>query len=217
MALPSAIGYCKVTGTFTTAGINSTADGSENVSEPLAGLTVTFTTSLRPSSIVRNTTAGSERVIAIKPIICYTDASGRIIGSDSLVGVSIPASNDPNVSPTGWTYTVAVVGPDFPKVEFSMIAPTGGSVDLSQDVSVPPSPGEAVVAWQDAVSQALAAVAEAEAARDVAYTLSTSYVRLDQVGIGIDTDGVPYYSNGLAYQDARPILVDTDGVPYVTI
>jgi hypothetical protein len=33
--------------------------------------------------------------------------------------------------------------------------------------------------------------------------------------IGLDADGVPYFSDTLAFTDAVPVLTDTDGVPYI--
>ncbi len=33
--------------------------------------------------------------------------------------------------------------------------------------------------------------------------------------IGVDVDGVPYFSTGLSFDEAVPLLLDTDGVPYI--
>ncbi len=42
-------------------------------------------------------------------------------------------------------------------------------------------------------------------------------LRITATHVGIDTDGVPYFSEELAFSDAVPVIADTDGVPYVEV
>ncbi|MGO4186344.1 hypothetical protein [Pseudarthrobacter sp. TAF60_1] len=37
---------------------------------------------------------------------------------------------------------------------------------------------------------------------------------MSQAQAGVDTDGVPYFADGLAFSQAVPVLTDTDSVPY---
>jgi hypothetical protein len=41
-----------------------------------------------------------------------------------------------------------------------------------------------------------------------------NFVPKGSTQVGLDTDGVPYFSDALAFTDAVPVLTDTDGVPY---
>ncbi|WP_433858229.1 hypothetical protein [Streptomyces kronopolitis] len=40
------------------------------------------------------------------PVVCSLDESGRLIDADGNIGVRLPATDSPNMNPTGWTYTV---------------------------------------------------------------------------------------------------------------
>jgi hypothetical protein len=40
------------------------------------------------------------------PVVCTLDESGRLIDADGNVGVRLPATDAPDMNPTGWTYTV---------------------------------------------------------------------------------------------------------------
>jgi hypothetical protein len=44
--------------------------------------------------------------------------------------------------------------------------------------------------------------------------LNATYVPRSSSQIGLDTDGVPYFSSALDFASAVPVLTDTDGVPY---
>lgn len=48
-----------------------------------------------------------------------------------------------------------------------------------------------------------------------ATALNATYVPRASSQIGVDTDGVPYFSNALDFASAVPVLTDTDGVPYI--
>lgn len=40
------------------------------------------------------------------PVVCSLDESGRLIDADGNIGVRLPATDAPNMNPSGWTYTV---------------------------------------------------------------------------------------------------------------
>jgi hypothetical protein len=40
------------------------------------------------------------------PVVCTLDESGRLIDADGNVGVRLPATDSPDMNPSGWTYTV---------------------------------------------------------------------------------------------------------------
>lgn len=66
------------------------------------------------------------------------------LDSSGTFTTTLPAGNDPDVSPISFTYTATIVGPagertDFPSYTF--VLPVGQTVDLDQVTVVPPSSG----------------------------------------------------------------------------
>ncbi|WP_328950468.1 hypothetical protein OG778_23865 [Streptomyces sp. NBC_00184] len=69
------------------------------------------------------------------PVVCTLDESGRMIDADGNIGVRLPATDSPDMNPTGWTYTVkenltGVVGAR----TYSMVLPKdtpNNSIDLA--------------------------------------------------------------------------------------
>lgn len=45
--------------------------------------------------------------------------------------------------------------------------------------------------------------------------LASTFVTREQTMIGVDPDGVPFFADGLTYQEAYPIRTDPDGIPYI--
>lgn len=167
MALPANVNFCYVTARFIRAVADGVDGGFEPDGIPLSGLTVRFASSLAPA-VVRNTAISPPVTIVIDPITCTTDADGVLLGPAGGSGVMLVASNDADLSPNGWTYSVTVSGPSFPSISFSFTAPVGGTIDLSTVIPVPSSPGTEIAAWQAVVSQVTAARDQAIAAAEEA-------------------------------------------------
>jgi Right handed beta helix region/Periplasmic copper-binding protein (NosD) len=97
--------------------------------QPLAG-TVTFTPA--PAAVLVPT----QQVIVLPAPRVVTLVAGAF-------DVVLPATDDPDGNPTGWTYTVAEGVPG--GRSYAIEAPRGVSQDLSQVAPVPSSAGDAVV------------------------------------------------------------------------
>lgn len=137
MALPSNLSYCLVTGRFLRA-VGDGGDGDE-LPEGIAvsGLSIKFSSDVE---VLKNPTESV--TILVSPITCTTDASGYLIGPDgSSAGVYLIATDDPDLDPINWTWTVTLSGTDVPPIKFSFAAPSGGTVDLTTLIPVPASPG----------------------------------------------------------------------------
>jgi len=178
MALPSSVGFFEITGKF----IIGTGDGSDPDRDPdaipAAGLQFVFTPNLKPP-IVK---IPSHKITAtIDPVTAATDASGVLVGPDGLPGVRLIASDDPDVIPNGWTWSVTVSGGGFPTARTTFVASAGESRDFSEIVEVPESPGNAAQIWEAVASQAVSAAVEAAEAKDAAVAAAGS-VRRDAPG-----------------------------------
>lgn len=169
MALPSNVGYTTIKGRFIRAILDGVDVDREPDGVPISGLTITFTANLSPA-IVRNSSATPPVTILIDPITATTNLDGVLVGADNVEDIVIVASNDPDLTPTGWTYKVRMSGPSIAPVVFDFIAPAGETIDLSSVVPVPPSPGSDVRAWQAAVADTLANKIETEALKEAAGT-----------------------------------------------
>ena len=189
MALPANVGFCFVHGRFIRAILDGNDSDRDPDGVPITNLTLTFRADLeRP--VVRNLTATPPVVIAVDPIVVKTNTDGDLVGSDDAGGIYLVASNDADLDPHGWTYTVSIVGPTFPKQTVTFVAPEGGDVDLATVIEVPASPGSALLAWQAAVAQTQANVATAEAARAAAVAAAASISKGTPNGVaGLDGGG----------------------------
>lgn len=168
MALPTNVEFCEVTGRFLRAVLDSTDPDRDPEGVPLEGLRVTFTAGISPA-LVRNVSAVPPVMIVVDPIVVFTDADGVLVDADGTAGVFLVASDDPDLDPSGWTYSVDVRNTAGATItRFSFVAPSGGSVDLATVVPVPASPGEDLPAWVAAVAETEENVAEAEAAASAA-------------------------------------------------
>lgn len=114
----------------------------------------------------------------------------------------VPATDDPDITPTGGTYTIREVLKRGAGKSITIEVPlsaAGSGIDLTRAIPTGPSAGTAM----DPVE------------RSELNDMFTDVVRSNQVGVGYDDDGILYYSNSMAFADAVPILLDEDGVPYV--
>src|SRR5690606_725734 len=122
MALPANVGTGRVVGRFL-----RTVDGMRMDGPPLAGLTVTFTPSVRR---VRNATAEPPVVIVLDPVTAVTNAEGVLsIEGYAQPGVTLVATDDADIDPSGFTWLVAARGPGVDPFQFHIEVPQGATVD----------------------------------------------------------------------------------------
>lgn len=158
-SLPSNLSYTKIVGRFLRA-VTDTTDDPDAYPDGVAmeGLLITFSSDANPPR-VRTAASVPPTTIVIGDVQVTTNSDGDIVSPDGSLGVYLVASDDPDMQPTGWTYTCTIQGPDFVTASFSFIAPSGGELDLTTLVPMPSNPGAEILLWQQVV-------AEAEAARD---------------------------------------------------
>lgn len=202
MALPSNVGFGKVTGTF----LRVTGDGSDVGSNPdgvpLAGLTVQFSASV---TRVKNVSADPPVTIIIDVVTCTTDDNGVLIDPMGNEGVWLVASTNPDLDPTGWTWTATISSGTVARFSTTFSLDEGQTLDLASLIPVPSSPGTELAAWQQVVAQitgdvvggvqslvdeasasasaAAVSATEAEAARDEAETFSATTVTLQDAAV----------------------------------
>ena len=116
---PTNWGGATITGTY--VGLDGT---------PFVG-TVTFTPA--PPSILD---ASTMTVIIPATLTATLDVNGHF-------SITVPATDDPDINPTGWTYQVSenFVGGR----KYSIFAPLGTTVDLSAVAPVPPADGTPII------------------------------------------------------------------------
>jgi hypothetical protein len=153
---------CTVRGRY---GTSATVEGQSSPQfTPYVGMRVTFTPAY---PFVTNTAATpSPIVIATAPRTFVTDSEGYI--SDPYAGntrnCQLIASDDPDITPTGWKYLVTFQGPGATNFRpFRTPAPSGAVVDMAiitpQRVSTGNTPTSAEIAAANAAASAAAAQA----------------------------------------------------------
>lgn len=122
MALPTNVGYGTVAGKF----IDSTGS-------PLAG-SVAFTPS--PTKFINTGASGGPVTILPKPIVATL--------TDGQFSIELVATDDPDLNPSNWTYSVEfkLEGATLPR--FDIDVPEGASIDLSEVAPVSPSNGATI-------------------------------------------------------------------------
>lgn len=165
MALPSNVGFGKVTGAF----LRATGDGSDADSDPdgvpLAGLTVKFSASVMR---VKDTSADPPVTIIVDTVTCTTDDSGVLIDPMGNAGVWLVASTDPDLDPTGWTWTATISASTIPSFSTTFSLDVGQTLDLASLIPVPSNPGTQLAAWQAVVAQITGDVGGAQSLVDAA-------------------------------------------------
>lgn len=140
MVLPSNVSYGTVTGTFLQAVADSTDAGRDPDGLPVTDLQVKFTAYVSPA-VIRDTSSTPPTMIVVQPIIASVDAGGQLIGADGQPGVTLLASTNPAISPTGWTWQVTLSSATFPALTFAFLLDPGATVDLATVTPVAPSSG----------------------------------------------------------------------------
>lgn len=121
MPLPVNVSVCTITGKFVNA------DGT-----PTEGTVVFVPTPL----VILDVAAIPPTTIMGTPISVELDVNGAIP-----VGTTIPATDDPDLSPVDWTYKVIFSSAYYKPENFFMNAPGGTTVDLTGVLPIPESPG----------------------------------------------------------------------------
>jgi len=152
LALPTNISYGTVVGQF----LASLQDGSDpdKLPEgvPMKG-TITFIAS--PTYVLDYTAVPNPVTILKTPIVCQLDSQGYVcspyVAADSPLspGVTLIATDDPDILPLGWTWTVmyALVDPQGRQVNLPnqiISVPTGTTVDLTTAMNIATSNGTVI-------------------------------------------------------------------------
>lgn len=139
--LPENMGYGQVTARF----LLTVADGPDEGRMPdgkAATGKITFTAA---PDWMTNITADPPVVIIPKPIECFLDPQGYLIDPEGARGVWLPATDDEDLDPVGWTYMVQVALEGVPRRSFSIAVPEGTTRDLAKLTPVASSTGNAIV------------------------------------------------------------------------
>lgn len=177
MALPTNVDTGRVEGRFI-VGVVDGPDGDLDPDGIPAQGTVTFTASV---PYLPNPFAAPSPVTILKaPIIGVLDAEGYLCTPDpadpskpGYRGLRLIATDDPDLSVTGWTWTVTynfqrVSGTALSIASHSMALPSGSTVDLTTVVKVPSSNGIGIEQAEALAAQAAQAAAEAASQVDTA-------------------------------------------------
>ena len=147
MSLPANVGFGRVTGRLIRAILYSPIDpNTEPDGVPIEGAKVTFTASVNR---VVNRTATPPVSIFIDPVTVVTNSDGILVSPDGTEGVTLVASDDADLDPSGWTYKVTITAPSISAaLSWSIMVPEGSVQDLATAIPVPANPGTAVVEWK---------------------------------------------------------------------
>lgn len=115
------------------------------------------------------------------------DGKVSTVNSDGSVseGIIVPATDDPNLNPTDFTYSVKISTTGF-QTSFNIKAPSGSTIDLALASPIPSSGGTATVVDGDTANRAEAAATRAEAAADAAEDWTPEF---NWVGTGLSVNG----------------------------
>ena len=198
MTLPANVDTGLVTGRFLVGVIDGPDPDDEPDGLPAQG-TITFTASV---PYLPNPTADPAPVTILKaPIIGILDSDGYLCvrkpdGTAGARGVRLVATDDPDLSVQGWTWTVTYafepVNGVRPQIaSHSMALPGDATVDLTTVVRVPSSTGIGVEQAEALAAAAAAAASRAEAAATAAAAATlphTSVVEHGAQGDGATDD-----------------------------
>ena len=146
MSLPANVGFGRVTGRLIRAILDGPIDpDTEPDGVPIEGAKVTFTASVNR---VVNRTATPPVSIFIDPVTVMTNSDGILVSPDGTEGVTLVASDDADLDPSGWTYKVTMTAPSISALSWSITVPEGSVQDLATAIPVPANPGTAVVEWK---------------------------------------------------------------------
>ena len=186
MALPANVGFGRVKGRLIRAILDSPSDADTDPDGvPIEGAKVTFTASVNR---VVNRTATPPVSIFIDPVTVVTNADGILVSPDGTEGVTLVASDDADLDPSGWTYKVTMTAPSISTLSWSIAVPEGSIQDLATAIPVPANPGTAVVEWQRLRDEVLG---YRDDAREAAESAAESAQQVKDGAITATLGGVP--------------------------
>ena len=189
MGLPANVGFGRVTGRLIRAILDGPSDADTDPDGvPIEGAKVTFTASVNR---VVNRTATPPVSIFIDPVTVVTNSDGILVSPNGTEGVTLVASDDADLDPSGWTYKVTMAAPSISTLSWSFVMPEGETLDLATMVPVPTAPGVEVSRW-------LAAVTDVFAARDTALEQIAAAVAAipDKPETPVDATVAPFIVDG---------------------
>jgi hypothetical protein len=143
MALPTNVNFGTVVGQFLLA----YADGSDTDQQP-DGVPAKGSIFFRPSPLKILDGSSTPNPVTILPAVveCVLDESGYLLGGDATRGVRLVATDDPDLNPLNWTWTVEFRLSDqddipVPLPSFSISLPLDTTVDLTTASPVPTANG----------------------------------------------------------------------------
>ena len=186
MSLPANVGFGRVTGRLIRAVLDGPSDpDTEPDGVPIEGAKITFTASVKR---VVNRTATPPVSIFIDKVTVVTNGDGILVSPDGTEGVTLVASDDPDLDPTGWTYNVTMTAPSISTLSWSITVPEGSVQDLATAIPVPANPGTAVVEWQRLRDEVLG---YRDDAREAAESAAESAQQVKDGAVTATLGGVP--------------------------
>lgn len=157
--LPSVVSTFKVVGRLVKGVADSNDAGLQPEILPVPNATITFTPSLNPPEF-RIPTAVPPVTVYQETIFAKTDENGYLVGpGDSTHGVVLVYGADPDLVPSGWTWTVTISpGGNFPSKTFSILGSPDGVYDLATLEPVPANVGEEVAYWEQVRNEVIVSV-----------------------------------------------------------
>ena len=169
MAWPDDLGHGTFTGRFGWMDADGVDEGTDPDITAASGGTVEITPAV---TTVRYTGASGPLSLVARRAVGIIDYEGYLCtknadGTAGPRGMSFPATDNEALSPSGWTYRVAVKLPGgITLPSFSTTLATGAVVDLATAIPVDASPGVVQVVDETIAVRAEAAAVRAEAAAD---------------------------------------------------
>lgn len=135
--MPADVGFGLVKGKFGWADITALDDDGLPDLIPATNLVITF---IPKVNVLIDTDVSDPVSIGMRPIVCAVDGAGYLIDPRGQRGIHLIATNDTDLNPTGWVYSVTFRIDDKPTVWTDIPAMSllvGETVDLTL-VQVPP-------------------------------------------------------------------------------
>lgn len=166
--LPVNLTYGQVGGRFLLAVMDKGDTGREPDGQAASGK-IRFTPA--PGHVINATSTPAPTFVVPRTIECSLDSDGYLIDGQSARDVWLVAGDNPNTTPTNWTYKVTfdLVGVTIPP--FDLLVQGGVRKDLALAAPQPSTPGTTVVVSE---SSRIAAEAAADAAQAALESI-TSY------------------------------------------
>ena len=186
MALPANVGFGRVTGRLIRAILDTAEDEDHDPNGiPIENAKINFTASVKH---VVNRTATPPVSIFIDPVTVVTNSDGILVSPDGTEGVTLVASDDADLDPSGWTYKVTMTAPSISALSWSITVPEGSTQDLSTAIPVPANPGKAIVEWQRLRDEVLG---YRDDAREAAESAAESAQQVKDGAVTATLGGVP--------------------------